>query len=48
MAGLVDCEKRWPFWAVTSPNARWFVEKYPRQIPEPEWLGMEPPWIGVE
>ncbi|TVP78383.1 MAG: hypothetical protein EA353_08500 [Puniceicoccaceae bacterium] len=43
-AGLVALDARWPFWAITSPNARWFIDKFPKQLPEPEWLAMECPW----
>ncbi|MFP4204070.1 MAG: transposase [Opitutales bacterium] len=43
-AGIADIGVRWPFWSVISPNARWFIEKFPKQIPEPEWLDIEQPW----
>ena len=45
-AELLSLDQRWPFWGITSPNARWFIDKFPKQIPEPEWLGMERPWAG--
>ena len=46
--GLVEFSKHWPFWAITSPNANWFARKYPKQIPEPEWLDRERPWEKYE
>lgn len=47
-AGLVRNEETWPYWAITSPQARWFLEKYPKQRPEPEWLEMDRPWQADE
>jgi len=47
-AERLPLHERWPFWAVTSPNAAWFVKKYPKQIPEPEWLALEKPWLSEE
>jgi REP element-mobilizing transposase RayT len=44
-AELVSPGERWPFWAITSPNAAWFVRKYPKQTPEPAWLALEKPWL---
>ena len=43
-ANLLELDTTWPFWAVTSPHAAWFVEKYPKRIPEPEWFGLRRPW----
>ncbi len=43
-ANLVKIDEPWPFWAITSPSATWFLEKYPKQRPEPEWLRIGRPW----
>jgi REP element-mobilizing transposase RayT len=43
-AGLVEQDEVWPYWAITSPSARWFIDKFPKQIPEPEWLALARPW----
>jgi len=44
-AGYLNCDKKWPFWAITSPQAKWFVEKFPKQLPEAEWLSESAPWV---
>lgn len=44
-AKLITLEERWPFWAITSPQAKWFLEKYPKQCPEAQWLKLDKPWV---
>ena len=44
-AGLLEIGERWPFWAITSPNVAWFVKQHPEQMPEPEWLALDKPWL---
>jgi hypothetical protein len=43
-AKLLDIDEVWPYWAVLSPSLIWFLEKYPKQRPESEWLQMDSPW----
>lgn len=47
-ADLIRQDENWPFWAVTSPSAQWFLEKYPNQRPETEWLAEDMPWEGFQ
>lgn len=47
-ADLIRQDENWPYWAVTSPRARWFIEKYPKQRPEPEWLETNKPWESFQ
>ena len=47
-ADLLRQEEQWPYWAVTSRQAKWFIEKYPKQRPEVEWLEMDKPWEAFQ
>lgn len=47
-ADLIPCDQNWPYWAVMSPRAKWFLEKYPKQRPEVEWLEMDKPWEAFQ
>ena len=47
-AQLIATDESWPYWKVLSENAQWFIDKYPKQRPEPEWLGLPAPWEQAE
>ena len=47
-AQLVEITEAWPYWAVTSESAEWFINKFPNQFPEPEWITVAAPWSEIK
>ena len=43
-AQLLATNEVWPYWKILSNDAQWFVDKFPKQRPEPEWLALQAPW----
>ena len=47
-AQLLATNEVWPYWKILSNDAQWFVDKFPKQRPEPEWLALQAPWENDE
>ena len=47
-AQLIANHARWPYWKILSESAQWFIEKFPTQRPEAEWLLQTAPWQPEE
>jgi REP element-mobilizing transposase RayT len=43
-AQLIDQNVVWPYWKILGADAHWFIDKFPTQRPQVEWISDSAPW----